>query len=156
MLTPPQIKLLAGAVGVVALLAAFAGWTWAVQSWGYDRGIAKGEAAIAAANLSAQTARADAEKARADFAERVLVIEQDASRRIEEARAKTPARIATVGKSLNENPAFAAMVRPADLQRVRDEQLAELAAAAGRSADLSAAGLAAVRRPDRSAGADAQ
>jgi hypothetical protein len=144
MLTPAHLKLGARIGGALAIVAAFAGWTWLARGWGYDAGKAEGDVKIARTELAAETARADAEKARADFAERVALIESDVAERIESITRKTPERVHVVGRASRENPDFAAMVRPAAMQRVRDEQLDELSEAARRSAVLSAAGMAAV------------
>lgn len=91
--------------------------------------------AEAAADHAARVAEANARAAQA---------EAGAARRIAEARQAAQRHTTTVQEVIRDTPEFAAVVRPADLQRVRDDQL-DAIAAASRAADLPASGVPAVR-----------
>lgn len=138
----PGLYLRLGAAGAVLALAA---WThWQAYSAGRHAADQERDAAI----LAAEQARADALVKLADANGRMLRIERDASQRIAAAEQRGAAQARTVERVIRENPDFAAVVRPADLQRVRDDDMAAIEDAARRSADLSAASVRGVRGSD--------
>jgi hypothetical protein len=139
---------LAAAVGVV-------GWSYrATYSAGFDSGKAAGDAILQTAYRKAEGERADALRALSLANARAAAIESDASRRIAEVEKNAIARSQTVKESNRANPSFASLRRPADVERVRDDQLAELERAARRSADLSATSLRGLPGPGPSAGSE--
>jgi hypothetical protein len=135
----PGVYLRLAAAG--AILAGLAWSHWAA----YDLGGKDMEREKAQAMLQAALDRAEALERLADANGRMLAIETDAAARIAAAQRSGAARVQTVERVIRENPDFAAVVRPADLERVRDDALADIAAAADRSADLSAESLRGVR-----------
>ncbi len=125
------------AAGAFALAAALAVGAWWIYDNGFEAGQARADARLVAAKLQAEQERADA-LARLNAANAAMVkLQADTARRIAEIEKRTPARVRTVERVVRENPDFAAVVRPGDLARLRDDQTAELVEAAGRSADLS-------------------
>jgi hypothetical protein len=137
------------ALAVVGLIA------WGVNTYNghfYGKGFAAGKAE---SDLVLQTAVAVSEKSRADSLQKLMVaqaevvrIEAETAQREAAALVRGRKQVKAVERGISENPQFAATVRPADLGGVRDEQLADIAAAANRSAELSAASLRGVRAPD--------
>lgn len=138
----PSMYLRLAAAGA---LVAFAAWThWQAYSAGRDATDKERQASI----LEAAEKRAEALEKLATANGRMLEIERDAADRIAKAQARTITQVKTVERVIRENPEFAAVVRPPDLQRVRDDDLAAIAEAARRSAELSETGLRGVRGPD--------
>jgi hypothetical protein len=146
----PGMYLRLAAAGAVLALAA---WThWQAYSAGRDAADDERQAAI----LEAAEKRAEALEKLAAANGRMLEIERDAADRIAKAQARTVTQVKTVERVIRENPDFAAVVRPADLQRVRDDDLAAIAEAARRSAELSEASLRGVRGADTGPGSNAR
>jgi hypothetical protein len=115
----------------------------------YRAGAAMREAEHAAEldriRLEAEEERVDALQ-RLNQAERqVAQMQAEAENRIAAAQKRATENRKTVERVARENPGFSSTVRPADLQRLRDDDLAAIEAAAGRSADLSGASLRGVR-----------
>lgn len=136
------------ALGLAGLLAL----AWGVFSIGRDLGSSRVEARL-------QQAVAEAERQRAATLERALMAERQVAEHERQARAEVAAiaaRLAdnldTVRRVIRENPEFAATRRPAALERLRDDELARLAAAAREAADLSDRILPGVPGPDPDAG----
>lgn len=127
------LKLAAVAVIVLGIIATVA---WAINriyQQGYEAGNAKADATITAAKLRAEIERNEAQ-AKLIATERAMrALEQDAAKRIADARSEGEVQVKTVERVIRENPDFAVIKRPADLQRVRDDQLAAIRAAAERS-----------------------
>jgi hypothetical protein len=134
-----------------AVAAGLAVAAWWVYTEGYEAGRAEADANLVNARLIAEQERNEALSRLADAQADLMRIEADAAKRIAEAQRKAVTRTQTVERVTREEPSFAAVVRPADIDRVRDEQLAELVEAAGRSADLSSRGFRGLRtaRPDQ-------
>lgn len=129
---------------IAAGLAVAAALTW--SHWkAYSMGEADMQAEKTQAMLEAAVKRSEALEKLAAANGRMLEIERDAAERIAKAQARTVTQVKTVERVIHENPEFAAVVRPADLQRVRDDDLAAIAEAARRSAELSEASLRGVR-----------
>lgn len=146
-LSPATYLRLAAAGGLIALAA----WThWQAYSAGRRATDKEREAAV----LQAAVARADALERLAEANGRMVQIEKDAAERIAAAQRRAITQVHTVERIVRENPDFAAVARPADLQRVRDADLAAIAEAAGRSAELSANGVRGVRRTADEAGSN--
>lgn len=140
--------LVAAAGLAVAGLLAWSHWK------AYSMGGADMRAEKSQAMQQAAVDRASALEKLAEANGRMLEIERDAADRIAKAQARTVTQVKTVERVIRENPDFAAVVRPTDLQRVRDDDLAAIAEAARRSAELSAASLRGVRGPDPIDGGD--
>lgn len=128
---------LAGAIGVGAYNAGHRHATDAARG---ELQAARADRAAAAAEHAALVAQINAN---------AVKVEADASRRIADARQSAQRHAVAVKELIRETTEFAAVVRPADLQRVRDEQLDAIAAAAARTADLSGRGVPAVRSADQ-------
>lgn len=136
---------------IAAGLAVAAALAW--SHWkAYSMGEADMQAEKAQAMLQAAVDRAEALENVVATNGRMLEIERDAADRIAKAQQRGAAQVKTVERVIRENPDFAAVARPADLQRVRDDDLAAIQAAADRSAKLSAAGVRGVPGPDPSVG----
>ena len=123
-------------VGSVAIGAYRTGHRHATDAAHAERSAMRIAQAEAAADHAARGAEANARAAQA---------EAGAARRIAEARQAAQRHTTTVQEVIRDTPEFAAVVRPADLQRVRDDQLDAIAAAASRAADMPASGAPAVR-----------
>lgn len=134
-------------LGVAAGLAVVGALAWS-HAWAYGAGKESMQREKDAAILQAAVDRAEALEKVVATNGRMLEIERDAADRIAKAQARTVTQVKTVERVIHENPEFAAVVRPADLQRVRDDDLAAIQAAADRSAELSAASLRGVRGAD--------
>ena len=126
-------------VAVVAVGAYRAGHRHAADAAQAELSALRTAQAEAAADHAARVAEANARAVRA---------EADAEQRIAAARRAAQRHTITAQEVIRDTPEFAAVVRPADLQRVRDDQLDAIAAAAARAADLSASGIPAVRSAD--------
>ncbi len=139
-------------VGVAVLVGvALVGGITLVMSKIYGAGE---QAGLTAGKLEMEQAVTASEKARNESLQRLIaseskvrMIEAEAAERIAAALARGRVQAKAVERAVRENPQFAAVVRPPELGGVRDEQLAELAAEADRSAELSAASLRGVRAP---------
>jgi hypothetical protein len=139
----------AAGLAVAGLLA----WShWKAYSMGGADMLAEKTQAM----LEAAVKRSEALEKLAAANGRMLEIERDAAERIAKAQARTVTQVKTVERVIRENPEFAAVVRPPDLQRVRDDDLAAIAEAARRSAELSAASLRGVRGADTGPGSNAR
>lgn len=121
-----------GLAGVLALV-------WGIFSIGRDLGAARSEARLQASVI-------EAERQRAATLERVIAAERQVAQAERQAReevaaiaARAVAGLDTVRRVIRENPEFAATRRPADLERVRDDELARIADAAREAAELSSA-----------------
>lgn len=139
--TPSTLRIAAGIGAALALLAALA---WSHHK-AYTFGAADGTLTVREAQLESEQARGKALEKLADANARMLQIQAEADARVAEAQRRGRAQVQTVERVIRENPDFAAAVRPADLDRVRVDDLAEIAAAARRSADLSSESLRGVR-----------
>lgn len=130
----PLARWLAGLLGLVVLLG-FVGLR------GYQTGVTEGkrdaESRLQAALLEASRQR-EAQTAKVAQANaRALAAEHRAAQRIAEINRKTPERVEQAKEAIHEAPAFAVTVRPDALDRLRLDDLAGLADAARRSAELS-------------------
>ena len=105
------------------------------------------QAELSAMRIAQAEAAADHAARVAEANVRAVQAEAGAARRIAEARQAAQRHTTTVQEVIRDTPEFAAVVRPADLQRVRDDQLDAIAAAASRAADMPASGVPAVRAP---------
>jgi hypothetical protein len=128
---PPRLAL--ALVGVLCLGITLVG-TW---SNGYAVGKRSADAALAEVQLAAEQARSDALARLAAAEQRAARIQADAAARIDAARKAGAASSTTIREVIHAHPEFGGLRRPAELDRVRDEQLAAIAAAASRSAELS-------------------
>lgn len=154
---PIPSRLYVYAIGAVVLALVVAVGLHRVYRAGYD-------AADALAQRTIAEWRAQAEKARADEAERVSAanaraarIEASTNRRIAEAVRQASERARTLERTIRDHPDFAAVVRPSELERVRADDFTAIDDAASRSADLSASilrGLPAADQGDRKPGSD--
>lgn len=144
-------KLLTGPVGayirIGAGLALAAGLAW--THWqAYDAGVASMQAEKDKAERDALEQRLkDLQKLTAAN-ERIRTIESQSAKAIAAAQARGTAQAQIVERVIRENPDFAAVARPDDLQRVRDDALADIEAAANRSAELSGLIVPSVRGAD--------
>lgn len=134
------------AIALLAALAAFVGVCYLAVGGIYRAGFREaeliGQADMAKAQAAAERSRAQYEH-KLDLAARLLKEqEEESALKLMEAQARVKVVVKRVEVAINENPAYAATERPADLQRVRLEDFAELADAAQRGADLSGAGVA--------------
>jgi hypothetical protein len=137
------------AAGIAAVvLAAISFIVWGVKSIrqeGFEAGMAKkGE--------ELQTLIAASEKSRADALERLIALDREiatmqaeANRKEAEAEARGRASVAKTKEVIRANPKFAAVVRPAALGSVRDEQLSDIAAEAAAAPKLPDSGVRTVR-----------
>lgn len=148
------LRKLAPVLAGLAIVGLIAWGISGIYERGFEAGKAEAVVAIAAARLQAEIARTEALRERNAALEKLTTteramraLEQDAARRIAEAQQHGSVQVQTVERVIRENPDFASIRRPADLQRVRDEQLAAIAAAAARTpttAELSGASLRAL------------
>jgi hypothetical protein len=134
--------------GWVAIAVSIAFAAWWVYTAGYDAGRAAANENLMTARLIAEQERNEALSRLADAQVEITRVQADAAKRIAAAQRKAVTHTKTVERVVREEPEFAAIVRPADLDRVRDEQLAELEQAADRGSDLSARGFRGLRSPD--------
>lgn len=152
-------KTLLKAIAIAVVVIAFIGLvTWTIgriYDAGFEAGNAKADRAISEAKLAAEIERNRAQKKLIETERAMRALEQDAARRIADARSDGEVQVRTVEKVIRENPDFANIRRPADLQRVRDDQLAAIRRAAERAAataKLPSAGVSSVPStsdPDR-------
>lgn len=127
------------------VVAALAGLLLFTHLKAYDVGQQAGASASA---LELKRAEAASERRRAELLERIVAasnrihdLELEASARDRVNAEKAKQRVAAVEKATHANPDFSAARRPADLDRLRDDQLADIAAAAARAPIVPRAGL---------------
>lgn len=135
-------------IGIAALLIAIR----QTYQAGFDAGKAEAEIMIAAAREQGALDLVAAHRKLLEVEASMQVLEREYAERLAEARAQREIQVRTVERVIRENPDFAAIERPADLQRVRDEQLAAIATAAAAggattAAQLPGASLPALPRP---------
>lgn len=125
---------IAGALVVIGLIWA----AYTAINHTYDKGF---EAGASKADKLIAEARAEAERIRAQAQQRIIVLERDmraleqqTAERIAQAQKSGEIQIKTVERIVHENPDFADIRRPNELERVRDEQLDAIKAAAERAA----------------------
>ncbi len=126
-----------------------------VYNTGFEAGKAVVQVKLDAAEHEAEVERiryADAIDAAGDAMEELDI---EAAARAADLEAKHRSTTRKLEVALNANRAFAALHRPADLQRVRFESFAELEAIAARSAELSGGGLPGLRTTGARGGPDA-
>lgn len=145
---PPRVALYLFIVAGFGLALAGAG------AKGYAIGKRTADAELTAVRLEAETSRADALARLAAAERRAARLQADAAARIEAARKDGAASSTTIREVIHANPDFGGLRRPAGLDRVRDDQLAAIAAAARRSADLSGRSLSRVSTADDADGPD--
>lgn len=160
MLSTRKVKMI-GAAAVVLLAAAAAAYTVVrIYRAGYDAGQAEGAVQIAAARLQAQEEQARIQRQLIETERNMRALEQEAADLLARVNATGTARVRTVERVIRENPSFAAIARPVELDRVRDQQLADIAAAAARGTDAAAklpgSGIQTLRRPGNSGQPDAR
>lgn len=143
--------LIKGGIGL-ALIAAVLFVAWRIYSAGFEAGKAEAAVTLAAARLEAEMERSRAMQRLHETERAMREIEQRYTASIEQARQQGRQQSETVRNVIHEHPAFADTRRPADLHRLREQQLRDLAAAAQRSAELSGAGLRTVPAPGGTAG----
>jgi len=97
---------------------------------GFEAGKSEAVVMIGAARLQASMDLAKAQRKLIETEQSMRTLEQEYAERLEQARAEREIQVRTVQRVIRENPDFAAIERPADLERVRDEQLSAIAAAA--------------------------
>jgi hypothetical protein len=105
-------------------------------SKGYQAGKSSADARLAAIELEAAQSRAQALERVLDAQSHAERIERAATARVASARAAAATATTTIVEVIRENPQFADLRRPADLDRVRDAQLDAIAAAAHRAPEL--------------------
>jgi hypothetical protein len=144
---------------VLLIVIAFAGGAFYFNhalNAAYDRGLAAGrseyrEMVLQAQDLASQ-AQVREQEALIEHERQMRVIEQEAARQLQEVQTNSLVQVRTVERVIRENPEFAAVVRPADLERVRNEQLAAIVSAATQGANAAAklprAGVRTVLAPD--------
>ena len=120
------------------LLIAVAGLIGYLCHGAFELGQAEAQARLSDAIAAYETARADAVAKVADAEKHVAAIEADAVRKMALASARAAGATKIVERVVHDTPQFSHVVRPADLRRVRSDELAAIAAAADRSAELSA------------------
>lgn len=122
-------------IGIVVTIAAI---TWRVHAHGFAAGEAKVQAVLDAAQIAAAEDRREyVGRLRLANAE-IARIQAESDSRVTEVEVQTVVRVQTVTQVIENEPVFAAIVRPADLVRVRNDQTSELIDAATRGAELSA------------------
>jgi len=135
---PPRLALYLLAVAGVAVSLFMAG------AQGYAIGKRSADAQLAELRLAAEQARSDALARLAAAEQRAARLQADAAARIAAAHKAGAASSTTIREVIHANPDFGGLRRPAELDRVRDDQLAAIAAAANRSAELSGRSLSGV------------
>ncbi len=149
---PPAFPLARWLLGLLAIAALLAG----VGLRGYQLGRADGAAGAKAelaqvqAQIAADAAQWSEKVARAN--RRAIAAEAQASRRIAEITDKTRDRVTLAKEALHDAAPFASAIRPDVVDRLRLEQLSELAGAAATTAELSDSILHAVPVPSGDAG----
>jgi hypothetical protein len=133
-------------LGWALSLGAAIGWG-TLQKARADRAQAQHQRDLSEIRAEAEAARSEALTRVAAADRRAAEVEAEAAQRIAAAGRRSRENVKTVERVSRENPAFASTLRPVDLQRLRDDDIAELEAAARRSADLSAESLRGVRAP---------
>jgi hypothetical protein len=114
-----------GAAGV--LLLVLAGSSGASAWWGYQRGHAASEARHTAAGIRAFT---QAVQAAARAGEAVAAIGRELAAALEDSRETERTVVVRVREIVDADPEFAAVRRPAELQRLRRDALERIARAA--------------------------
>lgn len=147
----PLLLLLAG-----ILLALYV--TRRIYAAGFDAGTAQGQLLVADARLEAAIEAARLQKRIIESDRAMRELEQHTADALAIVASTGEVQVVTVERVIHENPEFAAVVRPAGIDRVRQQQLDAIAQAAARgsaaAAELPGAGLRAMRgagagnRPD--------
>lgn len=143
-----KAKLIAAVVVLLAVSIALPYGMARTYRAGFEAGRADAVAMIAAARTQAAEDLATAHRKLLEVEQGMRDLEQEYAARLEQARAQREIQVRTVERVIRENPDFAATVRPVELDRVRDQQLADIAAAAAAgstaAAELSDSGIPAV------------
>jgi hypothetical protein len=123
---PLWAKVAAVAVALALLIGAYSAWRHHIYEEVY--------AAVAADNAKAvEKQKAADQKHHDDVAREVAPIQAAAQPKIEASITMTPVIVRTVTEYVHADPTFAACVRPAPVDRVRQQQLQALRAAAAAS-----------------------
>lgn len=150
LLATRKAKLIAGAVAMLVVCALVAYTVTRIYRAGFTAGQMEAVVQIASARLQAQQEQAEIQRKLIETEHAMRGLEQQAASLIEKLRRAGEVQVRTVERVIRENPDFAAVQRPAELDRVRQQQLAAIAAAAARGAntttELPGAGLPALPR----------
>ena len=125
----------------IGIVIAIAGAAWRIHAHGYAAGEAKVQAILDAAQIEAAAARAEYVERLHVASNEIARIQAESAARVADVEVKTVVRVKTVTQVIENEPVFAAIPRPADLVRVRNDQTRELIEAAGRGAELSASSI---------------
>lgn len=123
----------------IGIMLAIVGGCWRVYERGYSNGQANVQKVLDAAVAEAGTRRNELLDRLAKAGDEIARIEAGSAIRIAEAQGQTIIQVKTITKVIENEPIYAAVVRPAAVVRVRNDQTARLIDAAGRGAELSGA-----------------
>jgi hypothetical protein len=148
-LTTGRAKLTAITAALLIACAFSAVTVTRIYRAGYIAGKQEAVVLIANAKLEAAAEQNRMQRKLLDTENAMRALEQQAASLMEKARQAGAIQVRTVERVIRENPNFAAVVRPPELDRVRQQQLTAIADAATRGAhaatELPRAGLPAVR-----------
>lgn len=137
-ITEFQAKIIGLFVALALVAFALGTVTSKVYHAGYDSGIAEGNLAVAAAQNQGLQEYARMQRALIDTQATVDDLERQVQARLTQATTTGEIHVKTVERIIHDHPDFAAIARPADLDSVRQQDLADIAAAAARGESAAA------------------
>lgn len=146
------------AILAAILLAVLVGLGWYAHHAVYEEGVVAGSAKVQKQwDDATQLAKKNADKQKAQADKAIKPLDDKAQPQIQQSQERVVTVVKTVTKVIHDNPTFAAVNRPADLDRVRQDQLKAVAAAAGGfapapSSSSAGSGGASTGAAERSAG----